>query len=917
MGSDTTLFHGTDSSAYRVSERIRLGHNRFFLRLLSGARGGKAFAVTDRVLDVGCGDAYYFLKLWKTVVPEFGSPQFVQGIDSQNIQGRELMSQTKEHSIQRSDFFDYSEKGWDVIYSSFCHTWLRAPREQSENEADRDDLIANKLHNLLKPGGWFAAHYPGESNYFPYYNRLILDGLKKLRHPLGDDNSYWNFRARHLRVPQSLEAIRGVFNDHHFTNTVLLKSIEWIAVNRETEFLGYLESGGRKLLQRELGDELYAELRALLGETIADPSRLQALGLKTFPGEKASHEFILLPTYHIYHVAQRQPASTKSAPRPHSVENKSPLEMPFSAIAALQFSAGSDGKRRVASVASVISQFLKTRNRDFVYLAVIEAGGKKRRVESPKYGNKFQDRERIVGEGAGLKLPTMTEMIFEGRRAGEPKDVQSIVAAFAHITDRPELYCSSVLTDCRKATATDKHWMAVTFLWPQETLQHLQNETGSVLSQQEAMDEILARLQKCNDWPRLIVQSDAAFKFARGIDVKGDHTDLSGLFRYFLWQSRVGATKPISFLVFPQRLERLGDDGSHTCFLMWQENGDSAPRVTDDECALLMAMQPLAMTELANEAEELGERQALSTESHEGRDVAGAVRNWPIAINSLFDIEAAAEHPKKDNRKLGKLVPYKSDEASLTINDVALIPFPDLFRAATSYLVGWSLGERPNDLPFCEEDDLTTLPQTFDELARKSLSVVLNVAFMHCKRDHFMPDSESLQSFANRRNTLFAELTKLMPSIVAEGKSVPLVWEQAGLKGEHPTTNRRKKSVWLSRLLLHLSREYVEHGDLTNRPEIIVKCTPIGSSEQASSSLSVEILWKNRLCARKNEGMPGNALNEIVRALRRTRKEWRQLSTFRGKNVKEFVAHQIDPNSVVQRSSPDEEAFWVRVKCAW
>ena len=181
MGSDTTLFHGTDSTAYRVSERIRFGHNRFFLRLLAQARCGQAFNQSDRVLDVGCGDARYFTQLWTNVVGEFGRPEFVHGIDSQNIEAQDSTSESGGFKLQQIDFFDFtSENKWDVVYSSFCHAWLRAPRSSEETEAGRDDLIGSKLQTLIKPGGWFAGHYPGERDFFPYYNRLVVAALKRI-----------------------------------------------------------------------------------------------------------------------------------------------------------------------------------------------------------------------------------------------------------------------------------------------------------------------------------------------------------------------------------------------------------------------------------------------------------------------------------------------------------------------------------------------------------------------------------------------------------------------------------------------------------------------------------------------------------------------------------------------------------------
>jgi hypothetical protein len=714
MVSDTKLFHGTDSTAYRVSERIRFGHNRFFLKLLAQVRDGRAFNQTDRVLDVGCGDAPYFDQLWNKVVPEFGRPSFILGIDSEKIRGRDAIAESDACQLRQVDLFDFDgHEQWDVVYSSFCHAWLRAPRKGEETETDRDNLIGSKLQTLIRPGGWFAAHYPGKRDFFPYYNRLVVAALKRIGDPLGDRERYFAFRDCQLRVPESLESIRASFRKHEFVTRALLKTIEWIPVRRETEFLAYWESGGRRLLEGKLGFEQYGRFREALGDLVADADLLASLGVKTF-SEKG--EFVLLPTFHVYHVAQRQPTTKSSMVVTANKHESSSIQMPLKAIAEFQANAGEESKKGVEAVAKVISDFLKLERAAPVYLAVIEAGGTRRLVECSWYADAFQNRRHTVDEGRELKLPTFTNAIFR-LRGKRPK-----VASLAHVTDRSSGTLYRVTGESEGARQIQRYWIEMTFLWPQDMLHSLFDQNVHPLTQ-DALLGMLERLRVCNDWPRLIVESDSAFDVAQELEANDLNSDLSGPLRYFLWQSRVGGPKPFCFLVFPQRLERLGVEGSQTCFLMWQEPERHAPHVTETECALLLAMQPLAMMEIAEEAQKHGEihgrEDVWDAFSHETQQAAQAMQKfWSLPLNK---------------QELEALLPVIRKRFPNVPNKLSLLPFPDVLESAAFLVQLWATARSPLFL-FSKKQPTTVLEvaRVAWNLARDSIKAALP---LHNRRD--------------------------------------------------------------------------------------------------------------------------------------------------------------------------------------
>lgn len=679
MGSDTTLFHGTDSMAYRVSERIRFGHNRFFLKLLAQVRDGQAFNQTDRVLDVGCGDAPYFNQLWNSVIPEFGRPSFILGIDSDKIRGRDAIEQADNYQLRQIDFFDYdSGEQWDVVYSSFCHAWLRAPRSDKETEECRDDLICSKLNTLIKSGGWFAAHYPGEREYFPYYNRLVLAALRRIGNPLGDKERYFAFRDKQLRVPRSMDAIREAFGKHNFATRVLLKTTEWIAMRRETEFLAYWESGGRRLLEGHLGHAQYNDFRDVLGNIVKDVDALSELGVKTFSGNtKNSSEFVLLPTHHVYHIAHRHQLCDSRAKVLANGNSSNSIAVPLKAIAAFQSNPGATSDDIVKSVAGVIDTSLKQDHAKSVYLAVIEAA--QRVIESSWYADDFQDRKATVKEGRQLNLPTFADAIFSDQTN------RSVVAALAHVTDKSSGSIFRAMGEAGGVNEIQASWIEMSFLWPSSTLHLLFDQEGHPLTQKAAECAVFNRLQECNDWPRLVVETDAAFSLMRKFDMNRENADMTGPFRYFLWQSRVGGPEPFCFLVFPQRLARLGDEGSQTCFLMWQEADRPAPHVTAKECALLLAMQPLAMMELVREAETAGEEQGREDVwadfSHETKQAAQAMRAfWSLPLNEL-EIET--------------LLPVLRKRFPDVPDRLRLLPFPDVLESASFLIELWSTARSP------------------------------------------------------------------------------------------------------------------------------------------------------------------------------------------------------------------------------
>jgi hypothetical protein len=492
--------------------------------------------------------------------------------------------------------------------------------------------------------------------------------LNAIGHRLGDEKAYWDYRDKRVRVPDTLQNIREVFSAAELTTHALIKTIEWIPLERVTEFLPYWESGGKKLLLRRegLNEEEYANFHNWLGDAVKRPDRLAALGIKTFAGAEDQDQYVLLPTFHIYHIAQFRTPPNGVQNNHDDLRSTESIMFPLKTVAAFNARSLSNSSARLQAAAKVIEEFLTKQQRRFIYLAGIEAGGGRRLIDLSTFGEEYKERKPITLEGRNLELPTITTVILDSNSGSGAGD---ILGAFAHVTElgRANVYWRNAMDVDAPAA---RHLLDFVLLWPDITLKSIEGK-----DQNEALREILRLSCRSGEWPRLITQSDAAFIAACRMEPEDNKLpDHTGPLRYFVWQSRVAAPAPFSFLVLPQSVSSLGPGGSRTGFLMWQDPVRSCTHATIQDCILLMAIQPLAVLEIAERAGreglEEGLEKAIVDFSHEVVAFTDALLlSRTPQLSHVFEINGY-QPASRDSRRgwpvpAGRIVVPKSHEEQI------------------------------------------------------------------------------------------------------------------------------------------------------------------------------------------------------------------------------------------------------------
>jgi hypothetical protein len=202
---------------------------------------------------------------------------------------------------------------------------------------------------------------------------------------------------------------------------------------------------------------------------------------------------------------------------------------------------------------------------------------------------------------------------------------------------------------------------------------------------------------------------------------------------------------------------------------------------------------------------DFGEMQAKSYSSHEVKHVSAAMARWVTAGTNLFDFDdERPQKPEKMSAKIGKIVLYDRYK-ELSPKEIGTVAFPTLFRQGTSFISTWALTEYPSDLPFwtgLRRD----LPQTLGLLASRCWESAYDACvFSRVWGDHWT--SERVLAL-KRALPLLRTLFPGEPVSFTDGKDIPLSWDPLEDDGR-----RARAATRLSRLLLHITREAIQHGE--------------------------------------------------------------------------------------------------------
>lgn len=630
----------TSPAGFARSQHIRFAANRFFLSMFGSVRDDPADAgpirAGDRVLDIGCGPPDYFVEQWRRAC-HFGTravaPGKIVGIDPKYERPSMLQAAPGDVDFQQVSFFDYAPgETFNVVYSSFCQPWLLAAKE-GRDETETDAAFFSKLETLLEPGGWFAAISTCRVNNFPLYTKLVLHCLGELGRPMGYDE-YMKKRQlgneAHRDLPNITDTLAS-WDSSAFDTRLLLRSLEWLPLRRDGEFLDYWESGAWSLLSIMLGDVDSKELMAVSQSVLKDDACLEALKIRVHNIEGT--EYILTPVHHYYHIARKRGGSGGPKSRACGVRRDRAMRFASSTCAekiAVQLNTPDVFSKIHEHKDKVLSPVLGRMSGAPVYASVVQGGGHDHRVtELSSYGDNYADRRALVELGRELDLVTMTTALIgddEPHRAG----------AFALIQETGHAVRAAKFLRCSGRDGKDNPCTddipGVLMALPDSALKAMRRNCVERVSGSEFQlglkdpDILVPILGVCPeskrpkrrmDWPRLFFTMDAAEHLVehmarpdRKSHKETEKWDWVNPLRYFAWLAYASCPDPLAGVLVPRRGPGGGGEGRRTSrsgFACW------VPDKTKSICqhylcarALAPSLSILASVELVEAAKDVG-----------------------------------------------------------------------------------------------------------------------------------------------------------------------------------------------------------------------------------------------------------------------------------------------------------------------
>jgi trans-aconitate methyltransferase len=568
---DTANTYGTDAPAYALTQSIRLEANRLFRQALGLARVGAPFRKGERILDVGCGQRDYFECLWRDQ-PDV----HVTGIDcDKNVTDWEDTSALRK--LRKGNFFDagiFDEK-FDILQASFAMTWLTGPGDQSTGAPTKLEAFFSRAKSLLNNGGWLIAHHPGDEDFFPDFNKIIVHCIaqKTQNAEAKVRDEYFKKRREKLASP-SLASIRSAAAREGFRVHFLAKSLEWIPI-RSDDFIPYWESGGKSPFQEWLsgifGD--YDEFLRTFNAILNNKKTLASLGIERFTRE--GKDFILLPAWHEYFIAEL--FNKKKQAETFSGLSWSAIEAPLQSHAYARKDAFDEKKADswLENGASSVKAVYAGEDSKLAYLMLVDALERPPKAIGKYFDHLYKDKESWVRKGAEWELQTFTASL---RALLKPlKSKPSPIAVIGVTIDKSEL-ALKLLSGAQPIEIGDGEILRYCFLWQDGTLNSdaAQNRNGT---DRENLGYELIKISENYEagWPRVFMTSDDAVQALKQMCEKDQSSRYIEPLWYFDWQTRITAPNPQSFMLATTLVRGGGEDpvGLPSIFAMIERPGDS------------------------------------------------------------------------------------------------------------------------------------------------------------------------------------------------------------------------------------------------------------------------------------------------------------------------------------------------------
>lgn len=536
--------HGTDAPAYALTQAIRLEANRIFRQAIGLARSGTPFRKDERILDVGCGQRDFFERLWAD-----NRDVHVTGIDCDKSV-IDWVDASARRNLRKGNFYDadFAEEEFDIIHASFAMTWLTGPADQSSGAPKNLAKFFSRAKSLLKNGGWLLAHHPGDEDYFPDFNKIIIRCVAKRLKQNEEAVHAEYFTQRRQRVASpSLALLRREAEQNGLHVHLLAKSLEWIPIKAEY-LIPYWESGGKKPFESWLTkcfgsyDNFSQEFQALLD----DGFTLKQLGITSFT--RSGEPFFLLPAWHQYFIAElaSEPSLTVAAPSLSWTSIESPIQA-HAFARHVPLHPGCETGWLEQGAQSVIAAY-NNGDADLAYVSLVDALKDKPQVHS-YFSTQYKNKRQWVGKGLDWKLRTFTGSLRSFLKE-DPLNSRSPISIVG-VTNDDSVQTIKLLLDEQPIATGDGEVLRYCFCWQNGTLAGDQARNVSTASEDSLGTDLV---QICDQftkgWPRLFMTSDdavMALKYMLGS--AGQSSTYFEPLRYFDWQTRITAPYPNSFVL--------------------------------------------------------------------------------------------------------------------------------------------------------------------------------------------------------------------------------------------------------------------------------------------------------------------------------------------------------------------------------
>jgi len=573
---------GTVDDSYNQTDYIRLNAELFFRNAIAQVREGEAFKSGEHILDIGCGRGGFFRKAWDNV-----SDVRVTGVEINAEDSGRYPGENGDRKIVTGDFFNVElpEAPFDVVHASYSMTWMMSPREGVGNIGAN---FWSRVGSLIKDNGWFLAHHPGDEDYFPDYNKLIIDSLSKIGHDLGDPSKYWETRREFVSSPKMAD-LRQQCAEANFRIHLLANSLEWIPIKAD-DYFAYWESGGKGWLMKAMNEDFtsYEKFREKFLESVENDELLSELGISMF--EMAGVKYIIAPSWHQYIIAQKCGSAADGDQGP-PISWKS-INAPLQAHALARMMGVESS---ILESAYELSQNIYSSNEHIAYLALIEAMGKPR-IKAKKFHADYINRMKWINDGGSrFNLSTFTSVLAD-------------LIACSSMTERPPIGVIGTIIDKSSEavdvlmhgevlSSTENDALHYVFCWPEDTLNSKVAVDCNAHFVNLGCDLIIDSINNgSSNWPRLFFQSDAASKVLRMMaSRKGKFSTYLEPLRYFDWQTRVTAPHPQSFLLATTLVRGVNGDPESLPSLFGMvartaPNGVTASKILSDSIALQLLL---------------------------------------------------------------------------------------------------------------------------------------------------------------------------------------------------------------------------------------------------------------------------------------------------------------------------------------